>query len=132
MILRQILHTSPAIASSYLFGCGSKSVGVVVDPVAKPEFYLDSAAELGMQVRYVIDTHIHADHLSTGRALADAADAVYVLHESVDATFPFQRVDDGDRVEIGSSGGEHDRRRKTGTPSDAAPDDQRERPVAMA
>jgi glyoxylase-like metal-dependent hydrolase (beta-lactamase superfamily II) len=65
MILRQTLHTSPAIASSYLFGCGSKGVGVVVDPVAKPEFYLDSAAELGMQVRYVIDTHIHADHLSS-------------------------------------------------------------------
>jgi hypothetical protein len=34
MILRQTLHTSPAIASSYLFGCGSKGVGVgvVVDP----------------------------------------------------------------------------------------------------
>jgi hydroxyacylglutathione hydrolase len=103
MILRQTLHTRPAIASSYLFGCGSKSVGIVVDPVAKPEFYLDSAAELGMQLRYVIDTHIHADHFSTGRALADAADAMYVLHESADATFPFQRVDDGDRLEIGNT-----------------------------
>ena len=82
MILRQTLHTSPAVASSYLFGCGSKGVGVVVDPVAKPRFYLDSASELGLQIRYVIDTHVHADHISTGRALADAADAAYVLHES--------------------------------------------------
>jgi hydroxyacylglutathione hydrolase len=103
MILRQTLHTSPAVASSYLFGCGSKGVGVVVDPVAKPQFYLDSASALGMQVRYVIDTHIHADHLSTGRELADAAGAAYVLHESVDAAFSFQRVDDGDRLELGNT-----------------------------
>ena len=80
MILRQILHTSPAIASSYLFGCGSKGVGVVVDPVAKPQFYLDSASKLGMQVRYVIDTHVHADQehqrppegVARGRAGGDA------------------------------------------------------------
>src|SRR2546430_9771690 len=91
MILRQTLHTTPAIASSYVFGCGSKSVGVVVDPVAHPQFYLNSAADLGMKVRYVIDTHVHADHLSTARDLADASGAEYVLHESVDAAFSFKR-----------------------------------------
>jgi hypothetical protein len=48
MILRQTLHTSPAIASSYVFGCGSRSIGAVVDPVANPQFYLDVAATLGM------------------------------------------------------------------------------------
>jgi len=103
MILRQILHTSPAIASSYLFGCGSKGVGVVVDPVAKPRFYLDAASELGMEVRYVIDTHVHADHVSHGRELAEAAGAAYLLHESVDAEFSFHRVDDGDRLELGNT-----------------------------
>ncbi len=103
MILRQTLHTSPTIASSYLFGCGSKSVCAVVDPVAEPQFYLDGASELGMQVRYVIDTHVHADHLSTGRELAEAAGAAYVLHESVDAAFSFERVRDGDRLELGNT-----------------------------
>jgi hydroxyacylglutathione hydrolase len=103
MILRQTLHTSPAIASSYLFGCGSKNVCVVVDPVAKPQFYLDAASELGMQVRYVIDTHVHADHLSTGRELSAAAGAAYVLHDSVDAAFSFERVRDGDRLELGNT-----------------------------
>jgi glyoxylase-like metal-dependent hydrolase (beta-lactamase superfamily II) len=103
MILRQILHTSPTIASSYVFGCGSKSVCAVVDPVAEPQFYLDTVSELGMQVRYVIDTHVHADHLSTGRELADAAGAAYVLHESVNASFSFERVGDGDRLELGNT-----------------------------
>ncbi|HJQ09884.1 MAG TPA: MBL fold metallo-hydrolase [Gemmatimonadaceae bacterium] len=103
MILRQILHTSPTIAASYIFGCGSKSVGAVVDPVSEPHSYLKAAADLGLRIRYVMDTHIHADHLSTGRALAAAAAASYVLHESVDAEFDFQRVDDGDRLELGNT-----------------------------
>ena len=103
MILRQTLHTTPAIASSYLFGCGSKHVGCVVDPVAEPRFYVDAASELGMQIGYVIDTHVHADHLSTGRALAEAAGAMYVLHDSVDAAFSFERVRDGDRLELGNT-----------------------------
>ncbi|MDF3052334.1 MAG: hypothetical protein K0S19_439, partial [Geminicoccaceae bacterium] len=32
MILRQYLHTEPVIAASYLFGCGGKAMGAVVDP----------------------------------------------------------------------------------------------------
>lgn len=66
MILRQFLHTDPVIAASYIVGCGGKSACAVVDPVAPPEHYLRSAAELGMAIHYVIDTHVHADHLSTG------------------------------------------------------------------
>ena len=85
MILRQILHTEPVIAASYVFGCGTKSAAAVVDPVADPSFYLDLAANLGMEIRYVIYTHVHADHLSTGRELASVAGAAYVLHDSVPA-----------------------------------------------
>ncbi len=103
MILRQFLHTSPTVAASYLFGCGSKGVGAVVDPVAPPKFYLNAAEQLGLSIRYVIDTHVHADHISTGRELSAAADASYVLHESVDTTFPVMRVDDGDRLELGNT-----------------------------
>jgi hydroxyacylglutathione hydrolase len=63
MILRQFLHEDP-IASSYLFGCVGKSVAAVVDPVGSIEPYLALAAQHGMEIRYVIDTHVHADHLS--------------------------------------------------------------------
>ena len=102
MILRQFLHSDPAVAISYLFGCGGKQAGAVVDPVEPPEFYLTAAEETGLQIQYVIDTHLHADHPSTGRALAATARAAYVLHHESGAAFPFHGVRDGDRIELGN------------------------------
>src|SRR5687767_11086192 len=98
MILRQCLHTDPVVAASYLVGCGGKGIAAVVDPVAEPEFYLREAAGSGMFVRYVIDTHLHADHVSSGPALAANAGAEYVLSADADATIPFRPARHGDRV----------------------------------
>src|SRR6516225_6522243 len=100
MILRQFLHADP-VGVSYLFGCGGKAVGAVVDPVGDVERYLDTAEETGLRIRYVVDTHIHADHLSSGRALAGAAGAEYVLFADA-AAGPFRAVRDGDRLELGN------------------------------
>ena len=102
MIVRHYLHTEPAVAISYLFGCGGKAAGAVVDPVAEPAFYLREAEALGLGIRFVVDTHVHADHLSTGRALAEAAGAQYVLHESAGAQYPFHAVRDGDQLALGN------------------------------
>lgn len=102
MILRQFLHTDPAIAASYLLGCGGQAAGAVIDPAEAPRFYLDQAERVGLEIRLVIDTHVHADHLSTGRALAEVAGADYVLHASADAVLPYRAVQDGDRLELGN------------------------------
>lgn len=101
MILRQILHTEP-VGISYLFGCGGQAAAVVVDPVADIETYLEAAKATGMKINYVIDTHVHADHISTGRALADAANAPYVLSEKANVAFPFKAVRDGDELLLGN------------------------------
>lgn len=102
MILRQFLHTEPVIAASYLVGCGGRAAGAVVDPVADPDVYLEAAQAAGLTLRYIIDTHGHADHLSTGRALAERTGASYVLHGSAGAAFPYHGVEDGDNLELGN------------------------------
>lgn len=102
MILRQYLHTRPTIAASYLFGCGGRGRGAVVDPVAEPEAYLRDSEALGLPIVYVLDTHVHADHLSTGRRLADAAGAEYVLLDGVEAGYDFHPIADGDVLDLGN------------------------------
>jgi hydroxyacylglutathione hydrolase len=101
MILRQFLHTSP-IGISYLFGCGGKAAGAVVDPVGDIGPYLRAAEAAGMQIHFVFDTHIHADHLSGGPALADAAEAEYVLSAKANVSFPFKGVREGDVLPLGN------------------------------
>lgn len=101
MILRQFLHADP-VAASYLFGCGGKASAAVVDPVGDIAPYLEAAEATGMRILYVVDTHIHADHISAGPALAEAAGAEYVLFEGAEARFPFRRVKDGDVLELGN------------------------------
>lgn len=101
MILRQFLHTDP-VGISYLFGCGGKAAGAVVDPAGDIQTYLRAAEAAGMRIHFVIDTHVHADHLSAGRALAEAAGAEYVLSAEANVSFPFKAVRDGDVLPLGN------------------------------
>jgi glyoxylase-like metal-dependent hydrolase (beta-lactamase superfamily II) len=101
MILRQFLHNDP-VSISYLFGCGGKGTVAVVDPVGDVNTYLEAANVANVKIDYVIDTHIHADHISLGRALADAAGAEYILSAAADASFPFTPVQDGDEIVVGN------------------------------
>jgi hydroxyacylglutathione hydrolase len=101
MIVRQFLHSDP-VGISYLLGCGGRASAVVVDPVGDVEPYLRAAEQSGMRILYVIDTHVHADHVSAGRALAEAAGAEYVLSEKANVSLPFKAVRDGDELELGN------------------------------
>src|ERR1700757_1139288 len=101
MILRQFLHSDP-VGISYLFGCGGKATGAVVDPVGDIKPYLQAADNAGMRIHFVIDTHVHADHLSAGRALAAAAGAEYVLSADAAVSFPYKGVRDGDVLPLGN------------------------------
>jgi glyoxylase-like metal-dependent hydrolase (beta-lactamase superfamily II) len=101
MILRQYLHADP-VAASYLFGCGGHAAAAVVDPLGDTGIYLDAAQRTGMRILYVIDTHIHADHISSGRELAHAAGADYALFADAAVTYPFHGVRDREVLQLGN------------------------------
>jgi hydroxyacylglutathione hydrolase len=90
---------------SYFFGCGSLGKAVAVDVVAGDEqWFIDQAQAAKVAITHVIDTHVHADHYSGGRKLAQLAGAHYCLHES-DAKvvkFPFHPLHDNDVIEAGN------------------------------
>jgi len=77
-------------------------LAAVCDPVEQIEPYLRVSEETGMKIRYVIDTHVHADHISGGRRLAEATGADYVLHESAGARFQFRGVKENEELDLGN------------------------------
>ncbi|MBS0238093.1 MAG: MBL fold metallo-hydrolase [Proteobacteria bacterium] len=101
MIVRRFLHTNP-IGISYLLGCAGQATGAVIDPADDVTTYLNAASAAAVKIDYVIDTHIHADHISTGRALAKAADADYVLSVDADVGIRFKAVRDEDELALGN------------------------------
>lgn len=103
MFFRQLLAKEATL--SYLFGCASCHVAVVVDPVLGDEdWFLAEAAKQDVKITHVIDTHVHADHYSGGRALAEKAGAQYCLHESNAGRvkYPFESLKDGQRIDVGN------------------------------
>ena len=77
-------------------------MAAVCDPIEQIEPYLRVSQETGMKIRYVIDTHVHADHVSGGRRLAEATGANYVLHDSVSAQFQFRGVQENEELDLGN------------------------------
>lgn len=85
---------------SYIVGSGTEAV--VIDPSVAAGVYVDVASRRGWTIRHVLETHIHADHLSRARELATGTGATLLLPAQQRATFPFTAVADGDRIRIGS------------------------------
>jgi hydroxyacylglutathione hydrolase len=103
MIFRPF-HYFDTGCAAYVFGCGSIGLGAVVDPQERDiDAYVAFAAAKGLRITHVIDTHVHADHRSGGRALAERIGAVYALHRCADVAFPFAALDDGQEIELGNT-----------------------------
>ena len=104
MIFRQFRY-EPISQLSYLVGCVQSGECLVVDPIADlgVDFYVLEAADRGLSITGVIDTHVHADYVSIAGELAEAVSAPRYAHRSLAgiARFPFEPVKDGDVLEFG-------------------------------
>jgi glyoxylase-like metal-dependent hydrolase (beta-lactamase superfamily II)/rhodanese-related sulfurtransferase len=84
---------------SYVIGDGE--IAIVIDASLDPQVYLDLAAQQGWHITSVLETHIHADHLSRAGQLARLSGATLFLPDQQRVSFPFTAIRDGTTLEIG-------------------------------
>jgi glyoxylase-like metal-dependent hydrolase (beta-lactamase superfamily II)/rhodanese-related sulfurtransferase len=84
---------------SYLIG--DQDQAAVIDASVAAEVYLDLASRAGWKITDLLDTHVHADHLSRSRQLSELCGATLRLPEQRRVTYRFAPVRDGDFIEIG-------------------------------
>lgn len=88
---------------SYLIGCADTLSAAVIDPeISQIDRYRALAARDGLHIRYVIDTHTHADHFSAAKQLAQMLGAPVVMHYESPAPYAGLRLDDDDLLLIGN------------------------------
>lgn len=101
MIFRQFLHDERS-CTSHLIGCATEGVAAVVDPQGDVSRYVSTAQRLGLRITDVLETHVHADHLSAARELADAVDGTLRLGQGAQVGFEYEPLSDGQIVEVGN------------------------------
>ena len=100
MYFKQILDERCGCAS-YLIASRQSHEAAIVDPSIETEQYEPLLRERGFRLRYVIDTHVHADHVSGARKLAAEHGAELCLHESARVTYPFRGLTNGEELPLG-------------------------------
>src|SRR6266496_5382767 len=82
---------------------GSQGEAVVIDASLQPEVYVKLAQDRGWGIIAVLDTHIHADHLSRSRLLAERAGATIYLPEQKRVTYSFTALQNDSTIKVGSA-----------------------------
>ncbi|MFN8536089.1 MAG: MBL fold metallo-hydrolase, partial [Thermomicrobiales bacterium] len=100
MYFKQIRNERCGCAS-YLIASRQTREAAVVDPAHTTGEYDTLLRERGFTLRYVIDTHLHADHISGARQLAAAHGADLCLHEFAVVTYPFLPLQDNMELTLG-------------------------------
>ena len=86
--------------ASYLIG--SEGEAAIVDPQRDVDHYIAEAQRRGLKIKYVIETHLHADFVSGHRELAARTGAEILISRHANAAFPHRAVSDGETIPLGS------------------------------
>ena len=100
MYFKQILDERCGCAS-YLIASRQSHEAAIVDPSIDTAQYQPLLQERGFTLRYVIDTHVHADHVSGARKLVAEHGAQLCLHESAKVAYPFRPLANGEELPLG-------------------------------
>lgn len=88
---------------SYFIGCAGQGKSIAIDVHFDDiDWFITEARKRGVALNYVIDTHVHADHYSGGKALSARTGAQYMLHELSPATFDFVALKDQQIINAGN------------------------------
>ncbi|MFS0763503.1 MBL fold metallo-hydrolase [Peribacillus phoenicis] len=81
----------------------SNGEAAVIDSTRMIDTYLDFADDIGVKITHVLDTHLHADHISGGRRIAELTNAAYWLppKDAAEVTFEYQPLEGGKVITIG-------------------------------
>jgi hydroxyacylglutathione hydrolase len=101
MFLKQFFVEGLGCAS-YLVGCEAEGVAAVIDPDRDVQRYIETATARGLTITHIIETHLHADHVSGNTDLAARTGAEIYLHEAAQAEFAHQPLLEGDVLELGN------------------------------
>ena len=87
---------------SYVVGCPATCTAIIIDPALnQTDRYLGILSREGLRLRYIIETHTHADHFSAARSLRAQTDAPIVMHRSGRAPYVDMHVEDGHTLAVG-------------------------------
>lgn len=105
MFLEQRINPNEPSSISYFMGCAGQGKSVAVDVhYDDVDWFLEQAKIKGVEINFVIDTHIHADHYSGARKLSELTGAEYLLHETAQADFKFTPLHDKQIINAGNVG----------------------------
>jgi len=103
MFLFQHTPDSEPGSLSYMLGCVGQGLAIAVDVHQdEVDLYLAKAAQKGVKIAYVVDTHVHADHYSGGAELAKRTGGEYCLFKDSVAQCAFTPLADGQVIEAGN------------------------------
>lgn len=100
MLIEQIYTSCLAQASYYL---ESEGEAIIIDPLRDPSPYLRRAEESGANIKYILETHFHADYVSGHEALAKEADAFIVFGPTARAEFVFHEAEHKELLYFGNA-----------------------------
>lgn len=92
---------NPHACRTYIVGTSDSNEVAIIDPVLEHlNDYIEELSQKNLKLKYVIDTHTHADHISGGASLKDITGCEYIMHENAPAKCVTTRVFNGFELDL--------------------------------